>query len=109
MQKQTRNRRPKPKAYLSGLRLANWKDDPERLRWAQTDPRFREVLSVLTNERHTATHSNKPLTENCELGCMKGYERALEVLLEMTIPPELPPASEDKPTYPKELTEEIYD
>lgn len=105
MEKKTRNRRPKPKLFLSGIRLDNWRDDPARVNWANTDPIFREVVSVLTNERTTAADSHLPLSENCRLGRLEGYEKALEVLHLMTQAPPLPERSEGKPTYEPEIQE----
>lgn len=83
---------------LSGLTLDHWQADGERLAWAQQTERFREVLSVLINERTRALSIPFPMTENRLLGRAEGYELALDVLRAMAQGPTMPTPSLE-PTY----------
>lgn len=94
---------PRPKKnkatlILSGITLDYWQSDNERLAWAQQADRFREIVSVLINERGRALFAPVPMSENRLLGRAEGYELALEVLRAMAQGPTIPPPALE-PTY----------
>lgn len=95
----------KPAASFTGVTLEQWRSDTERLGWAQREPIFREILSVVQNEAYIALAPIAGVTENCRLGRAEGYHMALEVLRAMTqkIPKPTPPI---EPTYEVETEKE---
>jgi hypothetical protein len=99
--KRRRNRqRPEP-AKLRLFDLDAWRSDPSNISWAQTDPRFRDVISVLVTERKRAQEAalDRTQVDNRHLGRFEGYELALQVLSDMTTGTPVQPASLAEPTY----------
>ena len=88
---------------LSGSTLMDWKKDSRMVEWAQKDPRFQLVLTVLMNEMSTAVIRTESESENRLLGIREGYDAALDVLKEMKIGwrEETPP--EDEMVYENEM------
>lgn len=108
METKTRNRRKKSPTFLSGLTLDNWREDlTGRVAWAQRDPMFREILAVLINSRSMAIHSHSPMTENCRLGRIEGYDKAIEVLELMGQPPEVAPITGEQAEFKKEMDDPL--
>lgn len=99
--KRRRNRRPADPAKLRLFDLDAWRADPSNLTWAQSDPRFRDIVSVLTTERRRAllAASDRTQVDNRHLGRLEGYELALQVLSDMTTGTPTEPASLGEPTY----------
>lgn len=84
----TRNRRPTPQPLSTGLTLEGFRSSTALVKQAQTDELFRQVITVLTNERITAAvrvplASSQP-SESYLLGVTQGYEAALTTLNLMT-------------------------
>lgn len=97
----TRNRAPRPSWSWNGLTAATWRADTGNVTWCQQDARYKELVTVLTNERLRAfALGNPPLTENRALGRVEGYEIALSVLAELATLVGPPLACEVEPTYP---------
>ncbi len=97
----TRNRVSKPSWAWSGQTALSWRSETSNVTWAQLDPNFKALVTVLTNERDKALAQPIPMiTENRMLGRCEGYELCLATLrsLASTIEPPKPP--EDEPTYP---------
>lgn len=103
--KRRRNRTRKPAWSFAGLDADHWRTDTQRIRWAQTDPMFKDVLTVLINER-TKTHMvNQPggHSESFHLGYVRGYEAAIAVLQSLAggvVPPSQPLGEPDYPPEP---------
>jgi hypothetical protein len=111
--KQRRTRGKKPVVPLGLATLESWQSDPSLIRWAQTDPTFRMAVTVLINER-IRVHDylmNEPLTENCRLGRVQGYEKAIEIMKELAMGKPQPPPDMGQPTYQsvENLREQITD
>lgn len=103
MTKRTRNRTPKPPWQWSGLTATTWRNDTANVTWAQQDPRYKELVTVLTNERLRAfLPCNPPISENRALGRLEGFQIALDVLAELATLVGPPLAREVEPTYPVE-------
>lgn len=100
--KRTRNRPAKPAWSYSGLDSHQWRADNSRVLWAQTAPHFRDLLTVLTNERVRALLQPPGVSENRLLGRAEGYEAALGVLRELAAGAEPPAPKPDEPTYQSE-------
>lgn len=99
----TRNRAPRPSWSWNGLTATTWRSDTSNVQWAQQDARYKELVTVLTNERLRAfVPCHPPLTENRALGRVEGYQIALDVLAELATLVGPPPAREVEPTYPVE-------
>jgi hypothetical protein len=97
----TRNRATKPTWQWSGLDATTWRAEPSNVVWAQQDSRYKELVTVLTNERQRAFLPNiPPITENRALGRLEGYQLALDVLAELATLAGPPPVREEQPTYP---------
>ena len=99
-----KRRRPRTSpASLVGLTLDQWQRDSGRLRFALEDPRFREIISVVTTERHQAVGylpiGSPAMTEMARYGVMLGYELALDVIARMARPPAKLPPDMIEPTY----------
>lgn len=76
----TRIRTPKPTWSYGGLTIATWQQLPDLVLWAQQSPQFRDLTTVLINERYRAMLADATATENRRLGRIEGYECALDVL-----------------------------
>lgn len=101
MAKQTRNRTSKPSWQWSGATSLTWRAESSNVVWAQQDSRYKELVTVLTNERLRAFMScNPPITENRALGRLEGYQLALDVLAELATMATPVKRAEEEPTYP---------
>lgn len=96
----TRNRQPKPAWSYGGLNAELWKSDNKRVVWAQQTPEFRDLLTVLINERRRALHQVPQTTENRLLGKVEGYDIAINVLESLMSGMEPPKATLGNPNYP---------
>jgi hypothetical protein len=95
----------KPPVSFTGLTLEQWRSDVPHLRWAQREPIFREILSVIQNESYLALAPLDKVTENRMLGRAEGYAMALEVLRAMAVKIEKP-IPQIEPTYEAETDKE---
>ena len=95
----------KPAVGFTGIALDQWRSDSQRLGWAQREPIFREILSVVQNEAYIALAPIAGVTENCRLGRAEGYHMALEVLRAMARKIEKP-IPQIEPTYEAETGKE---
>jgi hypothetical protein len=71
------------KTMLGTLNVEGWRKDPSRIVWAQQEPMFRDLATVLINERARALAFDPTVTESVRLGRVQGYEAAVEVLREL--------------------------
>lgn len=85
---------------VTGLNLEQWKNNSSRLVWAQQDPLFKEIVSVVQNASHLALVVVPGATENRMFGRAEGFQMALDVLNEMAKKPDKPKPSIE-PTYEK--------
>lgn len=99
---QKRNRPRKPSWTFSGMTLDLWRSDTGLIAWAQTDPHFRDLLTVMTNSRARILTPLPGTSENFQCGRFTGYEEALSDLRKLAEgvepTPPLPPEQE----YPSE-------
>ena len=104
MPKKTRNRRPKPPLELSGATLDFWQATPDLVEWAQREPKFRTLLTVLINERIRALeHDPRLASESLRMGAVLGYEEAIKVIQALAqLAPKDPPSEPDL-TYPIDI------
>lgn len=106
-QPKTRQRIPKPAWSFSGLNSDTWRSDTQRLSWAQVSPDFKALLTVMINERSRVFISPPGTTENMQLGLVRGYEVALDVLRSLAMGLEPPKGPEPAPTYEPENLAEV--
>lgn len=66
--------------YFTGVTLDKWLSDTNNIMWAQTDPRFREALSVVLNEAVRAHLTAVGCSEARAFGRVEGYHLALDVM-----------------------------
>lgn len=104
--KKTRNRKPRPEWSYSGLTSELWRSEPSRVGWAQRSQEFRDLLTVMTNERASAFMAMPGTTENCKLGRVEGYEIALKTLRELAMGIDLTPHAEPKADYQQDPLDE---
>lgn len=94
--------KPAPKfTSLVGVSLEQWRSDVQKLGWAQREPVFREIVSVVHNESYLAIAPTAGVSENRMLGRAEGYHMALEVLRAMAVKIEKP-IPQLEPTYERE-------
>lgn len=108
-QPKTRNRAKLPTWSFSGLDAATWRSRVESIQWAQNAPEFRDILTVLTNERRLAFSVEAGVTENRALGRLEGFEFALGVIRSLAEGTTPPPKEELEPTYPAETQPDYRD
>lgn len=70
-------------ATLSGITLALWRKDSNRVGWARQNEMFREIIALVTNERINALIPEIQLSEGRALGRTEGYQLAVNVLSAM--------------------------
>lgn len=99
MSKSTRTRIPKPSWSWSGMTALTWRSEPASVEWAQRDPRFRELTTLMLNERIQAT-AFAAMSESRALGRLEGYQIALDVLASLTSIYKPASAHNPEPTYP---------
>jgi hypothetical protein len=96
-----RARQPRPQWSFAGLDAEKWRADTNRVRWAQTEPMFRDILTVLINERLQSHMFNQAggHSEGFHLGVVRGFETAVQVVQSLAggNPPKIP--SLDDPDY----------
>ena len=111
-----RNRRPKPTPSLSGIDSKVWRSENTRVRWAQTDPLFREIQTVVINERaqlcDEVFQKNPNGSEGFRLGVHTGYDAIIELLNSLAkgldpLPP--PPSEETYDADPEFMPEHVHD
>lgn len=116
--KKTRNRVARPSWSWSGLTSQVWRSDTTLVQWAQQAPQFRDLYTVLLNERETASQpfsSDAGVTENRQLGRVEGYNLALQVLASLATGATPAAKAADEPTYEPSTeailaaSEEAYD
>lgn len=100
--KLTRNRAKLPAWSFAGLDSIGWRVQTELVLWAQSTPEYRNLLTVLVNERKRALTFEPGLTENRALGRVEGYEQALIVLRELAEGITAEPKLDPEPTYAAE-------
>lgn len=100
--KKRRNRAKRPSWSFAGLDADHWRADSQRVRWAQTDANYRDLLTVLINERTRATAIRPGTSENRQLGLMEGYEAAIAVVQSLAGGVTPPPQPLGEPDYPNE-------
>lgn len=97
--------KPAPKfTSLVGVSLEQWRSDIPKLGWAQREPVFLEIVSVVHNESYLALAPVAGVSENRMLGRAEGYQMALEVLRAMAVRIEKP-VPQLEPTYEMESNE----
>ena len=91
--------------------LDQWQSNAARLEWAATDPTYRSLVSMATNERVNLTsHLNSVLppgcilTENARYGALVGFEACLHVLRQAAIKSDAASAPPDEVDYPPPAT-----
>ena len=72
--------RPKPTELFTGLTLEQWLGDTNNITWAQQEPRFKMMLSVLLNESSITYLGANGCSEGRAFGRVEGYNQAIEVL-----------------------------
>lgn len=95
------SKKNKPQSSYTGITLQQWRSDTVRLGWAQREPVFSEIVSVVLNEAYIALAPIPGATENCRLGRAEGYHMALEVLRAMAQSVQKP-TPQIEPTYESE-------
>ena len=94
--------RNKPTEQFTGLTLDQWLSDMGNVAWAQQEPRFKMMLSVLLNESKLAYASAAGCSEGRAFGRVEGYNLALDVLRNLGRPtpkePKEPEATFDEPS-----------
>lgn len=98
--KNRRNRASKPSWSWSGMNSATWRSDPSNVTWAQLDSRFKDLMTVMVNERTRITGVIDYGTESRKLGRVEGYQIALDVMNELSVMIPPPKPIEEEPTYP---------
>jgi len=106
-----RKKKQKEVVNLLGITLAEWREEPVLVKWAQDTPRFRSVLTVLNNTRQDAVRTGAAMSEARRLGIYEGYDIAISVLQLMAKGMEKEPEADDAPTYPIDDTDDamIFD
>lgn len=91
----------KPFEQFTGLTLEQWRSDVSNITWAQQEPRFKMMLSVLLNESTTAIKTAAGCSEGRAFGRVEGYNMALDALRSLGQRPERrakePDATFDEP------------
>jgi hypothetical protein len=72
-----RNKPSRPKWSHSGITHELWRDDTNRVSWAQTSPQFNDIISLLVNDRALILLPWVGMTENAGFGMHEAYERIL--------------------------------
>lgn len=72
----------KPQVF-TGLTLEEWQADVENIRWAQQEPRFRMLLSVLMNESLKLLRDCVGHSEGRALGKHEGFVAAIDKLQQL--------------------------
>lgn len=92
--------RRKQTEQFTGLTLEQWLSDVSNITWAQQEPRFKMMMSVLLNELPNVKIDSAS-SEGCRLGNVQGYLKALEVFRKLGQRPERksrePEATFDEP------------
>lgn len=84
--------RKKTEKTFTGLTLEQWQSSLENIQWAQDEPRFKMMLSVILNQCSLAHQSAAGCTGERAFGRVEGYHMALEVLRSMAKRAEKPPS-----------------
>ena len=72
--------RIKSTEQFTGLTLEQWLGDVDNITWAQQEPRFKMMLSVLLNESRVTYLGASGCSEGRAFGRVEGYNQAIEVL-----------------------------
>lgn len=83
--------------------LPRWQADTKRIQWAQNTDQFRDIITVLNNERGRALAAPIGMTENRLLGRAEGYEMALNVIRQLATHEPATPPSQEKPEYKSQM------
>ena len=98
---------------FTGLTLEQWLSDIGNVTWAQQEPRFKMMLSVLLNESTRISGTVAGCSEGRAFGRIEGYTMALEDLRKLGYPPRKQPkdpdATFDEPAAGVTKTNEPYD
>src|SRR5690349_5601239 len=102
-------RRRKPQEVFTGITLEQWQRNPENILWAQREPRFKEILSVILNESPVAYQTASGCSEGRAFGRVEGYLMALEVMRKLAKREdkevrELEPTFDEKPEHAEDNT-----
>lgn len=73
-------KKPKSPPQFTGTTLDQWLSDFENIRWAQQEPKFHMLVSVVLNEQQRAAAPESGCSEGRAYGRVEGYYAALEVL-----------------------------
>ena len=73
-----KGRPKKPQLTISGIDLSVWQSETTMVRWAQVDPMFRTLLTVLINERARICNEVTG-SENLKLGAYQCYDKVLDL------------------------------
>ncbi len=98
--------RRKPDISFTGVTLEQWQSDVNNLTWAQQEPRFRALVSVVLNESHLAHETVAGCSGERAFGRVEGYHLALNVLRSLTKKPMR--QSPDLPETFDEPSQHIY-
>lgn len=72
--------RRKPEITFTGATLEQWHADIDNITWAQQEPRFKVMLSIVLNRCSVAHQSAAGCSEGRAFGRVEGYHMALEEL-----------------------------
>lgn len=102
----------KPSEQFTGLTLEQWHQETDNITWAQQEPRFKMMLSVILNEVDTAHKTCAGCSEGRAFGRVEGYHMAIEVFRSLarkpTKPPPEPEAFAGEP-LPEKQNQESFD
>lgn len=80
--------RRKTEITYTGITLEQWQSATENITWAQQEPRFKAMVSVVLNESRLAHQLASGCSEGRAFGRVEGYHAALEVLRSLGRKPE---------------------
>lgn len=81
----------KPADQFTGITLEDWWADVNNITWAQQEPRFRVMLSVILNESRLAHETAAGCSGERAFGRVEGYHMALNVMRGLGQRPPKPP------------------
>lgn len=99
--KQTRNRPKRPSYRWSGISAAEWRATPSLIEWAQQSPQYRDLLTLLINDRNAILDSlpSTNTTENCLLGRHQAYDALIAHFKSLTEGVAIVPSAPSEPDY----------
>jgi hypothetical protein len=78
-------KKPRKPEVFTGINLEAWRSDVNNIRWAQTSPEFRVMLSVLLHEMEDVPvkAAEALCSEARAFGRVEGFQQAIETLRSM--------------------------